>query len=282
MASEGKWQHQHKRTGIVWARAIVALEIICVAAVVVPLIIWSCASAWAWPDLLPASTTLRGFRAFLQDMGGSGAALLAQSVGLSCTAALLTTAAATLAARALVRSDWRGKQIFEFSTLIPFLVPGTVFAMGVQVIFIRLGLTATPLGVILAHAVVCLPYAVGIMVDITRALGTRYDEAAQTLGANSIYRLRFVTLPLLAPGLSSSFCMCYIVSFSQYFLTLLVGAGRVKTFATVMFPYLSGGDRTIIGAYAVVFLLVNTLVYAVFELGGKRVWQSVAKDLYAR
>ena len=67
-------------------------------------------------------------------------------------------------------------------------------------------------------------------------------------------------------GIMSSLSMCYIMSFSQYFLTLLVGGGRVQTFVLVLFPYLSGGDRTIACAYSLVFLAVTFAVFLAFEL----------------
>ncbi len=74
-----------------------------------------------------------------------------------------------------------------------------------------------------------------------------------------------VTFPLLVPVILSSFSMAYIVSFSQYFLTLLIGGGQVKTFTIVMVPYLQGGDRNIACAYSVIFLGITLAVFALFE-----------------
>ena len=56
-----------------------------------------------------------------------------------------------------------------------------------------------------------------------------------------------------------------IVSFSQYFLTLLLGGGRVKTFAVVMVPYLQSGSRNIACIYSILFMGITLLVFAVFE-----------------
>ena len=150
--------------------------------------------------------------------------------------------------------------------MLPFLIPGTVFAMGVQVAFIRLGLARSVGGVILAHSIVALPYAMSIMCDVTRAAGRRMEEASLTCGAGRLSTLVHATLPGLAPGIASSLLMCYILSFSQYFLTLLIGGGTVRTFALVLFPYLGGGDRTIAGAYGIVFIAVTLTVFLVFEL----------------
>ena len=56
-----------------------------------------------------------------------------------------------------------------------------------------------------------------------------------------------------------------IVSFSQYFLTLLLGGGRVKTFAVVMVPYLQSGSRNIACIYSILFMGITLMVFAVFE-----------------
>jgi putative spermidine/putrescine transport system permease protein len=64
--------------------------------------------------------------------------------------------------------------------------------------------------------------------------------------------------------------MAYIISFSQYFLTLLIGGGSVKTLAVVMVPLIYGGDRTIASAYALLFTLSSLIVFGLFELAGKK------------
>jgi putative spermidine/putrescine transport system permease protein len=67
------------------------------------------------------------------------------------------------------------------------------------------------------------------------------------------------------PGIMSSFIMAYIISFSQYFLTLMIGGGKVKTLAVLMVPFIQSGDRTIASAYAVVFVLSTMLVFILTE-----------------
>ena len=69
-------------------------------------------------------------------------------------------------------------------TILPFMVPATVFAMGVQITFIKMGLNNTVTGVILAHLICSLPYAVRLMMDGTEAVGNRLEEQARVLGAS--------------------------------------------------------------------------------------------------
>ncbi len=265
----------------VWARVFVAVHLLVVLAPISVIAVWAFSTRWAWPDLLPAGLTGRGVELVLSGSQGAGLACIALSVGIALASAAVATLAAALAARAVCCHEWRGRRLFQFATLLPFLVPSTVFAMGVQVAFIRAGLSSTVPGVVLAHAVVSLPYAAAIMSDVARGAGTRLEDAARTLGAGRLRTLVHVTLPELVPGIVSSMSMCYILSFSQYFLTLLVGGGQVKTFALVLFPYLSGGDRTVAGAYGLAFIVITLVVFALFELLLRKVRSVEARGLYA-
>lgn len=261
----GPHARRHRARRPLWAHVYLAVHLVLVLIPIAIVATWSVSAAWPWPSLAPASLTARGFEAVLAD-SSTGLGSLWLSIGIAVAVAMLTTAVATLAARAVCLHEWRGRRVFEFATMLPFLIPSTVFAMGVQVAFIRLGLARSVGGVILAHCIVALPYAMGIMCDVTRAAGRRMEEAALTCGAGRLSTIAHATLPGLAPGLASSLLMCYIMSFSQYFLTLLIGGGAVRTFALVLFPYLGGGDRTVAGAYGAVFIAVTLLVFLVFEL----------------
>ena len=85
------------------------------------------------------------------------------------------------------------------------------------------------------------------------------------LGADPWRAFFQVTLPALLPGILSSMSMGFILSYSQYFSTLLVGGGRVKTLALVLVPYIQSGDRALSAVYSVVFVGSALLVFFVFE-----------------
>lgn len=268
------------RRGKVITHVLIGIEL---AIVLVPLAIvflWAFTNAWPWPDLLPQEFSLRGIEQVFSGRQNMGAEMILLSVGIAMACAVITTAVAALACRALCNYQWRGRGMFQFAILLPFIIPSTVFAMGVQVVFLQAGLARTVPGVILAHCIVALPYAIIIMTDITRAAGTHREEAARTLGAGTWQMIRHVTIPQLLPGIISSLSMCYIMSFSQYFLTLLVGGGKVQTFVLVLFPYLSGGDRTIACAYSAVFLVITFGVFFIFELLLKRFGVREEGNLY--
>ena len=257
-------QKRHRRSSVS-ARLFIAIYLLCVLVPLAVIFVWAFTGLWPWPDLVPQEFSNRGITEIFVSQKDLGF-VLAQSVLIAIMVAILSTVIAALAARALVHHSFVGREAFRFLTVLPFLIPTTVFAMGVQVAFIRAGLAYTVPGVIMAHCIVALPYATIIMTDITKAAGNRLEQQARCSGAGHLRTLTHVQIPLLLPGLMSALSMSYIISFSQYFLTLLVGGGTVKTFAVVMFPYLASSDRTIASAYGVVFLVVTLAVFAVFEL----------------
>ena len=234
------------------------------------LLIWTMTERWAWPDILPQVFSLRALR----EISGRGGAL----VRLFLSSILISFAAALLS---VVTDDFPFRNLIYFMTILPFMVPATVFAMGVQIIFIKMGFNNTIAGVVLAHLICSLPYAVRLIMDGTEALGSRLEEQARVLGASEIQAFFQVTLPLLVPVILSAFSMSYIVSFSQYFLTLLIGGGQVKTFTIVMVPYLQGGDRNIACAYSAVFLGITLVIFGLFEKISERWSKNVDTEFYA-
>ena len=214
-------------------KCVLAITAACILLPLVVIVIWSVTGRWPWPDLLPESWTLRT----LEELFFGSAKLpqlLGSSIALGGAVALLATVISILTARATEFFEFPGKGIIRFSGMLPLLVPGTVFAMGIQLVMLRLGLSDTVAGVVLVHLVCALPYCIAIMGDVTRAVGVRLEEQAQVLGASPMRSFFAVTLPALIPGILSSMSMGFILSYSQYFTTLMVGGGRVKTIALVL------------------------------------------------
>ena len=262
------------------AKLLVAIDIAIVVLTIGVIAVWAFADRWSWPDLLPSAFSTRGIEQVLFAANGQGLKVMGESIGIAFATAIMSTTCATLAARAICHYDWPGRSLFNFAIYLPFLIPVAVFAMGIQVAFIKAGLARTVFGVVVAHSIVAVPYATTIMLEMTSAVGTRLEDAARSLGANTWHMISHVTLPSLLPGLLSAMSMSYIMSFSQYFLTLLIGGGAVRTFATVMFPYLSGGDRTIAAAYGIMFIIATLAVFLVFEWLLKRFGIRESQELY--
>lgn len=226
--------------------------------------VWSVFSNWRWPSLTPSDFSLRGYLYAFGPSGNAGP-ILATSIGLSLLVTLVTLLVCFPAARALTFYDFKGKKLINSLVLLPAIVPVLSVAIGIHITFLKAGLAGTLLGVLLIQVVPGIPYAVRLLSDAFAVNGNRHEPQARTLGASPLKTLWHVTLPMNASGLVTAGSMVYIVSFSQYFITLLIGGGKVTTFPLLMLPFVQNSDRTIASAMAVIFLVSLWLVTFLLE-----------------
>lgn len=245
-------------------RILLITALICIFLPMGLVLLWSVTGRWPWPNLLPESYTLRTVKELFYGSANLPKLLLS-SISLALTVGILGTIIGILTARATELYRFRGKALVYMGSFFPLLVPGTVFAMGIQITLIRLGLSDTVAGVILVHLIAAAPYCITIMTDMTAAVGDKYEQQAMVLGAAPLRSFFEVTLPSLLPGILSSMSMGFILSYSQYFTTLMVGGGRVKTIALVLVPYIQSGDRALSSVYSVAFVGSALLVFFLFE-----------------
>lgn len=245
-------------------KLVLAVTLFCIFLPMAVVLIWSVTERWPWPNLLPESCSLRTVKELL--FGSAKLPdILFSSISLAMTVAVLGTIVGIMTARATELYDFPGKKLVSVASFLPLLVPGTVFAMGIQITLIKLGLSDTLTGVIIVHLIAAVPYCITIMTDVTRAVGNKLEQQAMVLGADPFRAFFQATLPNLLPGILSSMSMGFILSYSQYFTTLMAGGGRVKTIALVLVPYIQSGDRALSAVYSVAFVGSALLVFFLFE-----------------
>lgn len=236
---------------------------------VILLFIWAFVSRWPWPDMLPKYFSLKGIHA-LFEKHSTAIPILFSSILFSLLCTTIATIIGFLSARALALYSFKGKTFFRFASMLPMIISSNVFSMGIHSIFIRWGLNDRAIGVLICHVIYALPYTVNILLGTTHQMGTRFEEQAAVLGCGKRKTFIQITFPLAMPGILATLSMGYILSFSQYFITLLIGGGRVITFSMLMVPFISGGDRTVASAYVGLFLLSSLFVFALFDRLGMK------------
>lgn len=241
------------------------------------ILVWSFARNWPWPKLFPGSFSLRGWE-YLADPKSRSLPTLVYSVLLSSVVATLTLALTVPAAKALAHYRFPFRKAVEIFLYLPIIVPTLSVAMGIHITFLRLGLANTFLGVVLIHLVPCIPYSLRILSGVFQIIGHDMEDQARVLGATPLQSALHVVFPMLLPGLLAAFSMAFIVSFSQYFLTALIGGGSVITFAMLMFPFIQSGDRMMGSVYSVVFILTTLVCLAILEGITRKFYSSRLKE----
>jgi len=87
-----------------------------------------------------------------------------------------------------------------------------------------------------------------------------FEQQARSLGAGPIATLWYVMIPSILPGIIVGGLFTFLISWSQYILTLLIGGGRVVTLPLLLFNFATSGDNAITGALSVVFILPGVLI----------------------
>jgi putative spermidine/putrescine transport system permease protein len=249
-----------------------ALLIVWLVLPLVPLAVWSFARGWRFPDLLPQEWTLAAWRYALSDTAGVIDSL-ALTIGIAAAATALSVILGVPAGRALGMYRFRGKRVVEMMLLAPVIVPGIAVALGIHSVFIGLGLTNTVAGVVLVHLVPTLPYMVLVMAGIFANHDPAHEEQARSLGAGPVQVFRHVTLPAILPGIIAGGMFAFLVSWSQYVLTLMIGGGRVVTLPLLLFNFAASGRNDIAGAIAMIYILpgVVILIFTARHLTGQGV-----------
>jgi putative thiamine transport system permease protein len=215
--------------------------------------LWSIAEVWRFPSVLPQSYSSAAWqRATLSLFGPLG-----NSIGLAAAAVI----AALLAAIGCLEFEARrvgvaaGRRV-QWMLYLPLLTPEVSFLFGLQVLLVVADLGGSAAAVLWFHLLFVFPYVFLTLSEPWRALDDRYQRTARCLGIGPWRVLLRVKMPMLKGPILNAAALGFAVSLSLYMPTVLAGAGRITTLATEAIAVSAGGDRRIIGVYAVLQAVV--------------------------
>ncbi len=223
-----------------------------------PLLIWSFAKGWVFPQLIPEQWTLQHWAQLLLPTSRVIEGLL-QSLAIALTTTVLSLLVGLPAGRAIGLIEFPGKEALKLFLLTPIIVSPLATLMGIQFMLIRLGLNGTILGVILVHLMPTIPYMTLVLSSVFANFDTGYETQARSLGASPIQVFSQVTLPLIAPGVVVGALFAFLISWNEFLLTFFVGAGRVFTLPMVLFTLLQGGNNGLVAAVAITSIVPGLL-----------------------
>ncbi len=230
------------------------------AAPLLLLAVYAFSERWFFPALLPQEWTSNAFARLLADRRTLQG--LFESLGIAAAASLLSLIISFPAARTLGLRAFRGRQIVWLAFFLPTVVPPLAVGMGLNIFFLQIGLAGSVVGVILAHLVPTLPYTIFTLSGVFARYDETYEHQALVLGARPIDVFFRITLRLMLPGLVVAGLFAFLISWSQYLLTLLIGGGRVLTLPMLLFSSVSGGNPASIAALSLLFVAPPVVVIA--------------------
>ena len=148
------------------------------------------------------------------------------SIFLGLCATLLATAIGTLAALGLSEANFPHRRMIIAAILSPMIVPIVITSAAFYFFFSSVGLSHTYLGIIMAHALLGVPFVVITVLATLSNFDAALTRAAATLGANPFTTFRRITLPLIMPGVATGALFAFITSFDEVVAVIfLAGSG---------------------------------------------------------
>lgn len=226
--------------GVSWPRRAGAAALITLCWLPVAyLALLSLARDWAFPALLPPALTLATWQRALAGNDGLMTSF-ANSAGIALLVATLATAAAAAASRGFAYHRHRGWWVLAMHA--PFALSPVILGTCLLHFFIRLGLVGSAAGVIAAQFIFAYAYAVIVLIGFWNPHVAALEDLARTLGAEKRQVFRCVVLPLARPLLAVAFFQTFLLSWFDYGLAAVIGAGKVPVLTLRVTEYLGSGN----------------------------------------
>ncbi len=235
-----------------------------------PQFVWPFAKSWFFPDLIPSAWSVRAWQ-YIGNPNNQVLEAVWNSLVIAVIVMFISVILGVPAGRALGMYRFRGKGIVELFILAPSIIPGLAVTMGIQVVFIKMGLADTMIGVVLVHLIPTIPYMTISMSGVFANYDPDFEEQAKSLGASPAKTFFLITLPAVFPGIVTGAMFAFLISWGQYLLTVLIGGGRVITLPLLLFSFAGSRDNALTSALSIIFLLpaIVILVFTSKFLSGK-------------
>ena len=177
----------------------------------------------------------------------------------------------------IARFRFPGRGALQSFFLAPIILPELALAVGLLQYFSQTGAVRGATAVVLAHSVVCTPYAIRTITAAALRGDRSVEDSAASLGAPPWRVLRDITLPLLKPGLISGGIMAFIISFDNVTISLFLSAPGAITLPALLFNQAAEtGLNTTLAAISAVLVVFMLLVMLLVEklIGLERFFES--------
>lgn len=227
---------------------------------IIPLLLWSFSEQWFYPATLPQKFGLRAWDYIFSTTGTQILGGLGASFSVAFATSIISLILGLPAGRALGLYDFSYKKSISLILLLPIIVPPLATSMGLHLWFLQLGLTETFVGVVLVHLTFCLPYTIFVIWGVFSDFNPDFEAQARSLGASKMQTLLQVTFPMIIPGITVAALFSFLLSWSQYLCTLIIGGGKILTLPILLFSLMDAGDRPVAAAVSLVFIIPVVIV----------------------
>jgi putative spermidine/putrescine transport system permease protein len=250
--------------GLLRAAVGVGLAFIYIPLIVIVIYAFNSSKILKWP---PPGLTTEWFTKAFESESAREALLTSLEAGVVATAIALLLG--SLAALAVARHRFFGRETISFLVVLPIALPGIVTGVALSNTFTQvLGISLSLFTVIVGHATFCIVVVYNNAVARLRRTSGSFEEASADLGADTWQTFRFVTFPSMKTALAAGGLLAFALSFDEIIVTTFtIGAGEETLPIWIYRNLFRPNQLPIVDAVAVIVILISIVpVYLAHRL----------------
>ncbi|OYR59572.1 spermidine/putrescine ABC transporter permease PotC [Halorubrum ezzemoulense] len=189
---------------------------------------------------------------------------LLNSVEIAVAMVVISTVFGTMLAFALDRYDFPGKRLFTGVVFMPIIIPSIVMGISLLLFFNIAGIQLGTGTAIIGHVAFGISFVAVVVAARLQTFDQTMEEAAMDLGANELETLRFVTLPMIKPGIFAGALLAFAMSFDDYVVTFFI-IGQENTLPIFFFGMVRQGISPGVNVVAALIIVVTMALVAVAQ-----------------
>ena len=203
---------------------------------------------------------------------------LTNSLIVASITTIITTVMGTLGALALHRYQYRCKGLINSLLYLPILIPEIVMGLSLLVLFSQAGVPLGKPTLIIAHITFCLSFV--IITVGARLEGSRQDleEAASDLYATPWQAFRYVTFPMILPGVIAGALMAFTLSIDDFVISFFVAGPDSTTLPLYIYAMVKRGISPQINAMSTCMMLVTSSLVVLTQVLQHHGYHTSRKD----
>lgn len=233
--------------------------------VVIGIYAFNASTNQAWPL---SGFSLQWFERAFEQSGVREALFTSLRAGLAATAVALVLG--SLAAFAVQRFRFFGRETITFLVILPIALPGIVTGMALNAAFNTADLRFGLMTIIIGHATFCVVIVYNNVLARVRRISRSLEEASMDLGADQWQTFRHVTFPAIRTALLAGGLLAFALSFDEVIVTTFTTGGGERTIPIwILQNYTRTNGLPIVNAVALILVLISVIpVYIAQRLAG--------------
>lgn len=262
----------------VWsAWCIVVFTVVTTGLPIVSLVLLSLSNYWS-PKIVLSRLSFDNFRQIARE------SQIVDAIVTSVTVSLIAVAIALVIGFVVAVVLLRGRKhrplrvLLDIIVAMPLGVPAVIFGAGFLFAYTRppLILYGTIWVLVVVYVTLMLPFTTRMQIAGMLQLGSAYQEASRTSGANAFWTDVRITLPLMRSTIGGAAALMFILLTHEFTASMLVRSPTKQVMGTVLFDYWTNGSYPLVAAIALVMTLVTAIgMVAAVVVGGRDVFNKM-------